>query len=298
MMITASLPAFAQTRPSWDILPEVVLGSVGDDDINRHAIDARFFDGLNIAQTRFTENGFNWHLIRFTNTAKPDGPLWVVPHDDENAAFESMIAALRLYGGTGIAINSGPGSDRRQAGYGRCGERAKNTSSCDPNRNFSIYSPLFTSAILDQTSVNQPVIALHTNSPGFEGDGQGGSGDITILNTAAYRYGNIRPRAGGMLAANQTPELANYDTLGIIPYRTVAGAQDQKTGNCALGLSKAGVHIWLENVGRSDGSLSNYIMLNRPEIAYFNAESRRETDLSIASARHMLMVAAYLKACR
>jgi hypothetical protein len=273
------------------------VSAIADDDIIRHTGDPGYLTGITVTQTRFTENGFNWHLIRFTNSAKPDGPLWVVPHDDENAAFESMIDALRLYGGIGIAVNSGPGSERRQAGYGRCGVQAKTTSSCDPNRNFSDYSPLFTAVILDQISPSQPVIALHTNSPGFAGDGQGGSGDITILNAAAYRYGSIRPRAGGKFGINQPPELINYDTLGLIPYLNTQGAPDKKTEACGLGLIKAGVHFWAENVGRSDGSLSNYIILNRPDIAYFNAESRRETDLAIASARHRLMIAAYLQAC-
>jgi hypothetical protein len=286
-------PAYATTN--WEAANP---SSLVDDDIIRHTGDPGYLAGITVTQTRFNENGFNWHLIRFTNSAKPEGPLWVVPHDDENAAFESMIAALRLYGGTGIAVNSGPGSERRQAGYGRCGVRAKTTSSCDPNRNFSDYSLLFTAAILDQISPGQPVIALHTNSPGFDGDGQGGSGNITILDTAAYRHGNIRSRAGGILAVNQPPELANHDTLGIIPYLNAQGAPDKKTGVCSLGLSNAGLHLWLENVGQSDGSLSNYIILNRPDIPYFNAESRRETDLNIASTRHMLMVSAYLKTCR
>lgn len=276
----------------------VDLKTIPDDDIARHKVDQTYFDGIEIRERHFTENGFNWHVIWFTNPAKPEGPLWVVPHDDENAAFESMIAALRLYGGTGIAVNSGSGSDRRQAGYGRCGERTKITSSCDPNRNFSDYSPLFTNAILGQISLNQPVIALHTNSSGFEGDDQRGSGDITILNAMAYRYGKIRPRAGGIFGINQPPELANYDTLGIIDYPANTGTPDKKTQACGSGLSKAGVHFWAEMVGQSDGSLSNYISLNRPDIAYFNAESRREIDITISSARHRLMIAAYLQACR
>ena len=131
----------------------------------------------------------------------------------------------------------------------------------------------------------------------MRGDGQGGSGDITILNAAAYRYGSIRPRTGGIFGVNQAPELINYDTLGLIPYLNAQGAPDKKTEACGLGLSQAGVHFWAENVDRSDGSLSNYIILNRPDIEYFNAESRRETDLAIASARHKLMIAAYLQLC-
>jgi hypothetical protein len=57
------------------------------------------------------------------------------------------------------------------------------------------------------------------------------------------------------------------------------------------------VHVWHERVGRSDGSLSNYVALERPDIAYVNMESRRETDLVLAASRHSLMIAAYLKHC-
>ncbi len=275
-----------------------IPATITDDDMARHAGEPDFLTGIAVTQSRFAENGFNWHLIRFTNAAKPDGPLWVAPHDDENAAFDAMIAALRIYGGTGIAVNSGPGSERRQSGRGRCGVQAEVKPSCDPNRNFSTYSPIFTAAILDHTLPNQPIIALHTNSPGFQGDGQGGYGDVTILDARAFRNGNIRPRADGTFGINQPPELANYDTLGLVPFRGTQGVSNVKMAACGAALSKAGVHFWAERVGRSDGSLSNYIALNLPDLAYFNAESRREVEYSVAAARHLLMVAAYLRNCR
>ncbi|MBL0022984.1 MAG: hypothetical protein IPP23_12455 [Sphingomonadales bacterium] len=37
--------------------------------------------------------------------------------------------------------------------------------------------------------------------------------------------------------------------------------------------------------------------LYRPEIDYFNAEARADSDLSIAAEKHALMVDAYLKNC-
>ena len=293
-LITAPLRAAPIT---WTGVDVPAITSLADDDIARHSDDAAYLTGITVAQSRFSENGFNWHLIRFTNPAKPDGPLWVVPHDDENAAFDSMIMALRLYGGTGIAVNSGPGSERRQAGQGRCGENAEIKSSCDPNRNFSEFSPVFTAAFLDQASSNQPIIALHTNSAGFAGDGQGGSGDVTIVDKTAYNAGTIKPRADAIFGINQVAELTNYDTLGLIPFRATAKDNIVKAALCGISLANAGVHFWAERVGRSDGSLSNYIVLNRPNLAYFNAESRREVDLGIASTRHMLMIAVYMKSC-
>ena len=294
VLITAPLRA---APIAWTGVEVSATSSLGDDDIARHASDPAYLIGITIAESHFSENGFNWHLIRFTNPAKPDGPFWVVPHDDENAAFDSMITALRLYGGTGIAVNSGPGSERRQAGQGRCGEKAEIKFSCDPNRNFSQFSQVFTDAFLDQASLNQPIIALHTNSAGFAGDGQGGSGDVTIVDKTAYNAGKIKPRVDAIFGINQPPELANYDTLGLVPFRAADEGPVAKAAACGKGLASAGIHFWAERVGLSDGSLSNYTALNRPNLAYFNAESRREVDLGIASTRHMLMIAAYMKSC-
>jgi hypothetical protein len=295
IILLSVLGAPAQATTAWEpVNPDTLI----DDDIARHSNDPAYLTGITVTQTRFKENGFNWNLIRLTNSAKPDGPLWVVSHDDENAAFESMISALRIYGGTGIAVNSGPKSIRQQRGYGRCGETSAIVTLCDPNRNFSDYSPLFTNAILEQVVPQQPVIALHTNSPGFGGDGQGGYGDVTILDGNAYRDGVIRPRADGAFGIVQPRDLANYDTLALVPYHSITGSPDSQTAACGKALSRAGVHFWAESVGRSDGSLSNIIALNHPDIRYFNAESRREDNLETASARHMLILTAYLRYCR
>jgi hypothetical protein len=293
LLIISALPSYAAS-----VWKKVELGTIVDDDIVRHANDAPYLTGITVTQTRFTENGFNWHLIRFTNTAKPEGPLWVVPHDDENAAFESMIAALRLYGGTGIVVNSGSGSQRRQAGYGQCGVLSNTTYSCDPNRNFSGHSPLFTAAIMDQVSPNQPVIAIHTNFAGFGGDGRGGYGDVSILDTRAFRRAILRPRGGGVFGVNQPVALANYDTFAIIPYRTQSDKRDSHDSKCGASMVSKGIHFWHERVRISDGSLSNYIALNRTEKAYLNVEALRDEDITKASMRHMLMLAAYIEGCR
>ena len=43
--------------------------------------------------------------------------------------------------------------------------------------------------------------------------------------------------------------------------------------------------------------MSNYLALNRPDIRYFNAESRAERDPAVAAARHRQIIAAYLRNC-
>jgi hypothetical protein len=265
--------------------------AVVDDDLQRHASDKGYLDGLNLSEMRFSENGFDWHLLRFVNTAKPSGALWAVPHDDENAAFDAAIAALKRYGGVLVVVNSGPGSSRIQLGQGTCGGRPAIVSKCDPNRNFSASTPLYTRAFLDQNTMAQPIIALHTNSPGF-GRGQG---DVTILDERAANKGKIRPRKDGYFGRNQPAYLADSDSYAIMPY-TPPKPIDAGVA-CRNGLIDEGVNVWHERVGKSDGSLSNYVALSVPGQAYVNMESRRESELGVAADRHKLMVAAYMKRC-
>lgn len=285
------------TKPSpWRGASVDALATV-DDDIGRHFETGEKFGDLEVSDYRFSENGFNWHLIRFVNKAKPEGPLWMVPHDDESAGFDAMIVALRRHGGVGVAVNSGPGSLRRQAGNGICGVLAAKALTCDPNRNFSDIAPLFTSAFLSQRSQGHPIIALHTNSHGFSGDGQGGRGGVTILDAKAFRAGVVKARSDGHFAVNPKPEMANYDTMGLAAYLASEGGPNAAATACRTAMTSGGVHFWHERVERSDGSMSNYLAFFRPDIAYFNAESRDEADLAIAAARHKVMIDTYLAGC-
>ena len=287
----------ASSGEGWTEVAKTKLATIKDDDIQRHAGDANYFKDIQIDERIVSENGFVWHLLRFKSTVRPVGPLWMVPHDDENAAFEGAITALKRHGGVAVVVNSGPGSARRQAGEGICGVRTDVVASCDPNRNFSASSPKFTDAFLSQKPAGQPVIALHTNSPGFSGDGHGGNGEITMLDVAAFKRGKIQPRSGGYFAVKPTADMANYDTLALTAYL----AQNDKPAGpaiaCRNAMTKAGVHFWHERVGQSDGSMSNYLAIKHPDIAYLNAESRLEPNLDVASKRHQVMVAAYLKGC-
>jgi hypothetical protein len=280
----------------WNIRTVEELASL-DDDIARNSGMPGYFDGIEIGEYRFSENGFDWQLIRFASAARPNGPLWMVPHDDENAAFEGVISALKQHGGIAIVVNSGPGSARRQFGNGTCGVKTDVVTACDPNRNFSVTSPKFTDAFLGQRAAGQPVIALHTNSPGFSGDGKDGRGEITILDAGAWVRGKMQPRPDGHFAISPAVEMANYDTLGLTAYLSREGKPAANAIACRNAMNSAGVHFWHERVTRSDGSMSNFLALNYPSIAYFNAESRLEVDLGLAAARHKVMVAAYLNGC-
>lgn len=275
----------------WASIAVEQLHDLKDDDLDRHMQEPNFLTGLTVSEQRFSESGFDWHLIRFVNSEKPIGPLWAVPHDDENAAFDAAIDAVKRHGGIMIVVNSGSGSSRMQPGKGTCGGRPAIVSKCDPNRNFSIATPVYTRAFLGALSKGQPIIALHTNSPGY-GRGQG---DITILDTAAAAKGQIRARKDGHFGRPGPDILQDHDSYAIIPYLPPRIAPEALA--CRHGLVSEGVHVWHERVSRSDGSLSNYVALDRPGLAYVNMESRRETDLALAASRHRLMIEAYLKNC-
>lgn len=293
LTLSAATPA---RSAEWREIEVATLQTSENDDIERHHAEPGYFDGVSIAEARFSENGFDWHLLRFTNAAKPDGPLWVVPHDDENAAFDAMIAGLRTYGGIAIAINTGRASSRRQAGQGLCGVHRTVTSACDPNRNFDARAPLFTSAFLDAWKPGRPIIALHSNGNGFGGDGVGGRGNITLLDIRAYAARRGKLRRDGHYGNKSVATLNDPDIFAILPYRARSGISNAETA-CRGSLNSRGVNVWHERVGKSDGSLSNYIARNRPEIAYVNFEAERGADLSAGAEAQRLMIAAYLEDC-
>lgn len=286
----------AGVAADWEPLAKPEIAALQDDDLDRHRADPEFLTGINVSESRFSENGFEWHLLRFENVAQPVGPLWAVPHDDENAAFDAMVAALKRHGGVGIAVNSGPGSLRRQTGFGPCGVRAKPVAACDPNRNFDARTPLFTSAILSALPKGQPIIALHTNGDGFSGDSKGGRGDITLLDAAAFRQGRVGIRDDGYAGQGEDPLLDDPDVYAILPYTaaTDIAAADKK---CRAALNAENINVWHEKVRRSDGSLSNYVALNLPLQAYVNFEAQRDDDLAPAAEAQRHMIDAYMKGC-
>lgn len=281
--LTPTPPPAVLTLANWRTIPQEELKLLNDDDIHRHAFDVHYLDGIGVGELKFAENGFDWQLIRFTNVAKPTGPLWMVPHDDENAAFDAMIDAVKLYGGVGITVNS-TGWGRLQPGSGSCGTRERIVSSCDPNRNFADRTPSYTSAFLDQRPAGQPIIALHTNKPGY-GDGQG---NISMYASA---------KQDSFFGNGSVPALDNPDTFGLMSYR-IGVPTPEAVNDCRVALNAAGINFWKERVGASDGSMSNYLILNHPEITYFNAESRQEADPAVAAARHGMMAAAFLRDCQ
>ena len=114
----------ALTAPSEDrtAITRVDPLSVQDDDFARHR-DAGEWRGLRVDRIDFRVERATWRLWRIADTAHPHGPLWFVPHDNENAGFE---AALRD-GQHSLArdlltarLARKPGSARVMQDLGRC----------------------------------------------------------------------------------------------------------------------------------------------------------------------------------
>jgi len=114
--------------------------------------------GFCIELATFKERRRPWR-IEIVKTGRP-GPLFAVVHDDENMSFDNAVAALKTYGGTLLAVDTG-------------GKR--NQDGIDPNRNFSAggvgckklgkdASPKYTGIFADLLDSGQPIIALHNNT--------------------------------------------------------------------------------------------------------------------------------------
>ncbi len=194
--------------------------------------------------TTFTEGGESWTIQTFRSGS---GPLFVVPHDDENAALATAAAALKQYGGTVTVVESG---GRRFNG------------GIDPNRNFDGgrlscgkpgRSPQFVAAMVPG---GRPIIALHTNSRGASATG--GAGTISIR--APYAGAEAFPASG---------PLASEDAMVILASRD--GSKSHR--RLIERLNAAGVNVMVETVdpGRTDCSLSHYAVANG--LTYANVEA-------------------------
>jgi hypothetical protein len=208
--------------------------------------------GLKFRSVRFEEGGRPWHLQIGINPAKPDGPLWFVPHDNEDVAFDTAIYALTAYGGRLVKVDAkGQRENRGQ----------------DPNRNFQVsgakqcrdqraLSPVYTRAVMDEWDGIRPLIALHSNKPG---------GTISIRSKAA----GVMAFPGSVAAKTKFSLFRPDNTLVFLS----ASSDSDRTKTFRRELNKSGVNVVEERVDRqtNDCSLSNYAVLTGIE-NYFNVE--------------------------
>jgi hypothetical protein len=208
------------------------------------------------------EGGFDWvfHLLEHRKT--PDGPFWVLPHDNEDTAFDAAVDALIRYGGGLLAVDSG--GQRQFRGQ-------------DPNRNFSSTTaesrlcrsqrkpaPAFTAAILRHHQGHRgPYLALHNNHDGWSGNG--GRGTISIHRRAPMLSAYPSSRAAG--------QLRDEDNLIYMAGLRAPTADAEVRGRIAA-LNAAGLNVVYKQVTDTsfDCSLSDYIARHRLG-DYYNLEA-------------------------
>lgn len=286
MSLVAGLIAMAPA-----VAAPVDPASVAHPDFRRVA--AAEWQGLDVRRQSVTDGDVTWTLFRIGNRARPDGPLWVVPHDNENAAFAAAVRAVRRWGGTLVAVDSGSDDTVRDARF----VRAPDGSRLDPNRTFTAAFPAYLNAMLaDLGPRSRPIVALHTNAPGYDpaaggceaGDDASGSGSISIrVCNATYT-----PRP----APSRSWPWDDDDSVVIAPYLAAGAPGD---GWCQGRLTRGNFSISFERVTTGDGSLSNYAAQNGLPYLNFETQDRGNDPAGLAAARDRLtaMVDAAMERC-
>jgi hypothetical protein len=262
-----------QTPKGACLAPEQLFDEDGDVTRNRAALAS---PDLCLRLEVFTEGNMQWVLQVIQNKRRPVGPLWAVPHDDEDVAFDSAVNAVLRYGGTVVAV------ERNHDRYNRplTGKRKQ-----DPNRNFDIgdsakcrlqlaSSPAYTRRFLRWLPKGQPIIALHTNKAGFdivfEPDEEKSKGNVSI-GIERKPDSNITEFPAAKPLRATSPD----DTLIYVASRQLPGS-DQRLMNFVGALNRNGIHVLYEHVEKNDCSLSNYAILK--SIPYVNLEVVDDDD--------------------
>ncbi|MHA6720278.1 hypothetical protein ACX40Y_12615 [Sphingomonas sp. RS6] len=255
--------------------------TIADDDFSRHR-DPGEWQGLSVRRIEFQAERGHWRLWRIANIRNPKGALFFVPHDNENAGFEAGLWAVRHYGGVLIAVDSGvaPGHDGE-----RYNAAVDYGPPIDPNRNFDTALPSYAGHILaDLKRVGGPIIALHTNTPGFDPtdskchrDDPKGEGIISIR----FCDDTLTP------SASQRREwpFDDDDTVAFATYRATQRPEDAFCRNAMVG---ADFNVVQERVVASDGSLSNYAILHGIHYLNFETQERGLDPVELAGARDRL----------
>ena len=208
------------------------------------------------------EGPFHWVFHILEHRKATDGPFWVLPHDNEDTAFDAALYAVVTYGGGLLAVDSS--GQRRFRGQ-------------DPNRNFSSSAsesrrcvnqnapaPGYTAAILAHYQGRRsPYLAMHNNYNGSEATG--GRGTISL-------YG-VRSGVHGFPSSAASGPLRDEDNLVVIAGLGPPGSDPVARGQIAA-LNAAGLNVLYKQVTERnfDCSLSDYLARHRRG-PYYNIEA-------------------------
>lgn len=298
-ILAAALPVFVAPASAQTFAPyrESIAApwTIADDDFARHR-DPAEWRVLAVQRISFVEDGASWHVFRIANTITPQGPLWMVLHDNENATFDAGLEALRSWGGVMMVVDTDPLGTSYAARFNRAVNYGE---PIDPNRNFRETTPLYTATLLADLG-SRPIVALHTNAYGYDrtlsdcggssdtGRGDTGSGEISVLLCDARH--SPRP------AIVPRWPFDDADTLALVPYLR---GSDARASFCGKRLVARDFNMVFEGVDLTDGSLSNYATLHGRR--YVNLETRERgydpVDIAAARDRLVTMIDTVMREC-
>lgn len=217
-----------------------VVAATGDRDVRR-LVEVLGDPALCLGIVRIEGAGRPWTLLLVASRDRP-GPRWVLPHDNEQAAFDAGVSAVRRYGGVLVAVESGETRMWRGVDPNRIfGEGA-----CGPGR----ADPAYTAAVLAGADRRFPLVALHSNEK------RGGT-----ISVARPYAGATAFRAAASGAPSPTAPRRDDDTLVILASRS--GPATAAARADIAWFTSRGVNLLYETVrpARSDCSLSNHAAL-------------------------------------
>ncbi|MBX9860095.1 MAG: hypothetical protein K2Y20_10960 [Sphingomonas sp.] len=255
--------------------------TVADADFARNR-DPAIWRDLAVTRVSVEEGPVSWRLFRIANVHMPDGPLWVVTHDNENATFAAMLVALRSYGGVAIIVDSGNEDEDPSARF----NWFTGSKPIDPNRHFFDRNPGYVGAILaDLGARPRLIVALHTNEPDFD-PGLTGCGGVRGQGAGNISIRLCSQRWHPVAAPVRRWPFDDDDSLALVPY---LASRPPGSAMCGTALVAAGYNVMFERVASSDGSLSNYAVQHG--LRYVNVETRERGSSpdGIAAARDRLV---------
>lgn len=239
--------------PEWRTDDQIRTSS--DSDV-RNSADAIIRGGLCYSVKPVKEHGKVWTFQTFANLAHPDGPVWYLPHDNENTAFKAAVYAVAAYGGKFLALHT---KDQR------------NLKGTDPNRNFGLTlkevaacksisgrpTPEYTKEVMRAFKGRSEILTMHNNTNG---------GTVSAAHSDAKNTGMPAPKNSRRISDDMDDFI--YVTGARPPSRPSEAKDD------AIALRKAGVNVVYEFVTlrNTDCSLSNHAALNNKR--YFNIEAQ------------------------
>ena len=229
--------------------------AVPDGDVRRNS-GVLATQSLCVTQDRFRDEGITWTFTSIANRRAPRGPVWYLPHDNEQTAFDAALHAVARYGGRMVAVES---------------NESRNHAGRDPNRLFArtrqqaaacgLPEPMrrYTDEVMGLFRGASRVLTIHNNQ-------RGGAISANLANAKSRGF-RARGRFGdpNHLVFIAGPRPIDGDRRALV----------QRDRLLAAGLNVVHETVTAAN---NDCSLSNYVVLNdgRP---YYNLEATHGSPL-------------------